>query len=585
MNAAVAAMSQPAPSVGASALCHLSLDCIEVQPGFNPRLWFDEEEFADLVTSIREKRWIQPILVRPQSGREGFYWIVAGERRWRAARELGFDTIPAEIRELSDEHALAFAHSENDDRAGVTPGEEARTALRMMRFTQGDRAEAARRLGWSPSTLDARLLLTQASEAVLLALARRKIKLGHAELLSCLPETTQAGTLQDVIERNLPVEELRAKLDAFALDLGTACFNLDGCRACPHNTTRQASLFEQHVGEGRCTNRPCFHQKTVEHLQEQRTALKDEHNAVYLDTERHRDSWTLVLKRDVGATQLNEGCKQCAHFGCLLSTRPGEAGRLTTEVCFNLSCHAQKKAEYAAQQSADSALALIPQDAGATVSTRSAKQNSKQGKPAASSAPPKRVLSLVHALHRKAAAIEVLRSPKMAQVYAVLALLKELDLLQGERDAHDPLQKRGIRRQSRPDHRTALLGPLFALDPETLSEIMVELASMIAARELGDTEVQPRYLNGAQATLRTLQVDLASHFALDAEFLEAHTKAGIDAILRQAGFPDYLTAHTNDADAYKKLLARKHSEIVKDVLASGFDFTRFVPPVVKQQVT
>ncbi len=173
----------------------------------------------------------------------------------------------------------------------------------------------------------------------------------------------------------------------------------------------------------------------------------------------------------------------------------------------------------------------------------------------------------------------------MAQVYSVLALLKELDLLHGERDAHDPLQKRGIRRQSRPDHRTALLGPLFAVTPETLAEITVELASMIAARELGDTEMQPRYLNGAQATLRTLQVDMASHFALTAEFLEAHTKAGIDAILRQAGFPNYLTAHTQDDDAYKKLLARKHAEIVKEVLASGFDFTGFVPAVVQQHVT
>lgn len=556
---------------------------VEVQLGFNPRKFFNPVRYQKLVDSVRQHRRIfHNIVVRPQPDRPGWYWVVAGERRWRAANEVTLLHIPALVLDLTDEEALALAIAENQDRDDITPAEEALSAQRMMQLTQGDRQEAAKRLRWSMSTLESRLLLCQASEAVLMALAEGKIFLGHAELLSPLPEVTQNGTLQEIIARQISVEELRVKLAAFALDLATALFDKSGCQGCPHNTTRQASLFEQNIGEGRCTNRPCFHQKTVEHLQELRVGLRDEHNAVYFDTERAPDSWALLLKREVGSQQFNEGCKQCTHFGCLISSRLGEAGKLTKDVCFNLTCRSEKIAAFHATLNAPEPQDEAPSQVSAPSAASAKNQKNQTRKSSAGAAAlPKRVLELIHGVHCRAAAVEVERNKKMVQVYAALALLEELKLVHTSSGAGDPLTKRGIKRGSS-DTRTALIGPLYALESTELSALTVELAARISTRGSEETSHHGTlYLKGAQSTLRVLDVDLAQHFCLDAQFLEAHTKAGIESLLTEAGFVTYYNTQKNDKEAFKKLMSEKHAEIIRKVMKAGFDFTGFVPKALR----
>lgn len=418
MNAVVAVeppMSHPVVAAD------VPMERLHVKKDFNPRIYFGAKALAELADSIRLIGVVESIAVREREDMPGHYWIIAGERRWRAGKMVGLTMMPCRIFQVTEDEAYDIASAENGPREDLSPGEEALEARRMM-MRHRDRGEARRHLGWSQEKLDARLLLTQASEAVLEALAERRIQLGHAELLSPLPPATQDGTLEEVLKRGVPVEELRKRLAAFSLDLGTACFDKSGCQQCPHNTTRQASLFDQNIGEGRCTNRPCFHQKTVQHLEEMRPALRDRFNTVALDTERDANTWTVLLKRDVGHSQFEVGCAQCANFGCVLSSRPGQAGKVTEDVCFDLTCHQQK---VEANRAPTPAGATADADKAVGVSDRksaSARPTAATPKRPGATETPRAVRDKCHSIQRRAAAAEVQATPKVAQVYAVLAL-------------------------------------------------------------------------------------------------------------------------------------------------------------------
>ena len=232
-------------------LRYLPLETIDVQPGFNPRQFFADTEFQQLIASVRAQGIIQPIVVRPPQESPGRYWVIAGERRWRAAREARLpEDMPALVRQVDERAALLLALAENGNRDGISPAEEAQAARRLLAACEGDRDEATRLLGWTPTKFAARQLLLHAAPAVLTALAERRIKPGHAELLAGLPAPTQDGTLARVMADQISVADLKTRIAGFALDLAAAIFDKDECLACPHNSSVQAALFEEGIGEG-----------------------------------------------------------------------------------------------------------------------------------------------------------------------------------------------------------------------------------------------------------------------------------------------------------------------------------------------
>ena len=111
----------------------LPLSHLHANPS-QPRQTFDAESLAELAASIREQGIIQPLLVRPLADRPGHYQIVAGERRWRAARQAGLGQVPVHVREMSDAEVMAAALIENLQREDLNPMEEAQ-ALQQLRET------------------------------------------------------------------------------------------------------------------------------------------------------------------------------------------------------------------------------------------------------------------------------------------------------------------------------------------------------------------------------------------------------------------------------------------------------------------
>lgn len=235
-----------------------------IKAGSNPRRYFNPDKHAELVASIRRNGVLQPILVRPIGYDDAFggevFELVAGGRRFRAAEEaFGTDgLIPAIIRTMTDQEALEAAIDENDVREDASETEQADAALRVLAACQDDRAEAARRLGWSTAKLDRRLALAGLSDAVKAALDERRIKVGHAELLAAVPADKQDKALDTILTSGIDVAKTRELLMRVTQNLAAATFDKTECAGCGYNSARQRALFETHVDDGHCTNGACF---------------------------------------------------------------------------------------------------------------------------------------------------------------------------------------------------------------------------------------------------------------------------------------------------------------------------------------
>jgi ParB family transcriptional regulator, chromosome partitioning protein len=169
---------------------------------YQPRVDMREETLAELAESIRAQGVVQPIVVRPKrggSGGETRYEIVAGERRWRAAQLAGLHSIPAVVREIPDEAAVAVALIENIQREDLNPLEEALALKRLVEEFDMTHAQAADAVGRSRATVTNLLRLLELPEAVREMLARRELDMGHARALLGLE--VSAGELRQLAER------------------------------------------------------------------------------------------------------------------------------------------------------------------------------------------------------------------------------------------------------------------------------------------------------------------------------------------------------------------------------------------------
>lgn len=180
-----------------------------VQPGkYQPRTRMDEESLKELAASIRAQGLMQPILVRPvgTSGEERFE-LVAGERRWRAARLAGMGEVPALIREIPDESALAMALIENIQREDLNPLEEAGGLQRLIDEFGMTHQQAADAVGRSRPAASNLLRLLQLVPPVQELLMSGQIDMGHARALLPLPGALQIQIAQRVVQKGLSVRE------------------------------------------------------------------------------------------------------------------------------------------------------------------------------------------------------------------------------------------------------------------------------------------------------------------------------------------------------------------------------------------
>lgn len=197
---------QPANQIGESKYFECFIEDIIPNPN-QPRKLFPKEELAELAASIEEKGIIQPIVVRPIGG--GKFEIIAGERRYRAAKLAGLDKVPVVSTNTDDRETLELALIENIQRQDLNPIEEALAYKDLLSRHQYTQDELAKQLGKDRSSIANSLRLLKLPDKVRDHVINNKLSMGHARaLLAIENKELQIQMANDIIENNLSVREV-----------------------------------------------------------------------------------------------------------------------------------------------------------------------------------------------------------------------------------------------------------------------------------------------------------------------------------------------------------------------------------------
>ncbi|MBL8320245.1 MAG: PRTRC system ParB family protein [Burkholderiaceae bacterium] len=550
--------------------------------GDNPREYFDPADMADLEEGIRAVGCVlQPIVVRPVPDTDHFA-IVVGERRWRAAKNvLGDDyEMPVVFKEVSAAAAEAMAVVENHHRAPMSVAEEARAAQRQLHRNHGDKAETAAGMGWKPDLLARRLALLACTPKVLDALTKHQIQVGHAELLSGVPIEMQERVLGGLLAHKVPVAVLKAQLGQYARRLSDAIFDTAACAACPHNSTRQAGLFADSIGEGFCQHPTHFDELTQQAVDAKASALCVEYPVVHVV--RPGDGFAPLHvsaegELGVGAAQY-AGCQGCKSFGCAVSAMPGSYGSVTASLCFDPACNSQKVAQWrvAVRQAAREASA---QPTSSGEESRSAqRRGTSTGRPAdkraqrvAPSRPahqtPQRVVEYRIKQWRKWLAAALMAQPQRSH-----RVLIALTLGGRGADLRAAQFEKALAKIAGPGScsHVDLQEPLRRADAVAADQVDRLVQAAIASAAFG---VDTRNL---ELLLGFLGVDEARCFRWDAAFLDLFTMSELESLATEGGLKAALGSR------FKAARAGKKDAFIQALLnVEGFAYQGTVPAVMR----
>ncbi|MCP3724653.1 PRTRC system ParB family protein [Paraburkholderia sp. CNPSo 3272] len=549
-----------------------TLPLSRIKLGRNPRTYFDDAEMQEMRASVRARGVDTPILVRPID--DGFYELIAGGRRYKAAMEERGESyeMPVAVKYVDEFEAEEMALIENIQRSDMSPGEEAVDAAKLVGRCQGDREEAARRLGWSVQTLDSRLALMNCSASVLEALNTRSIKLGHAELFAAFTKEQQDKLLPVVVKEGHSVADLKKVLERAACSLSAAIFDKVDCAGCPHNSAAQAEMFGESIGTGSCTNRACYSEKTEKQLEATAAGLRDEYQTVRVV--RPGDNHTRIQlvadgPKGVGVEQA-KACYACQNFGAAVSGLPDSLGNVYKGQCFDTVCNMKKvAARIKSEKPSAPATAKAAPAAGASKAVNAAKGD----KPAAAApeattvSESDRVKAYRVALWRKALRREVSTDVALARQYLIaIVATGQARCIDG--GPVTTVWERLI------DDKPAVgdFGKAASAASQVQSDQQVKLVVAMTLSAIQGVDVT--YLT---QMCRHHKLDLTKHWKLDKEFLELITKSEMKVVADELGLRAAM-----GADHFKKVFAKSKAEVIEAMLTvEGFDYVGKVLKVLK----
>ncbi len=188
---------------GQPELAHLPIETIHPNPR-QPRKRFDHESTSALADSIRAQGLVQPVVVRPRKA--GGFELIAGERRWRAARETGMPTVPALVRDADDRDTLLLGLVENVAREQLSAVEEARAYALLLDEFELSLGDLAERMGKAKPTVSNRLRLLELPDDVLALVERGDLTEGHARAVLAVPDHDGRRRLaRQIVRRGMSV--------------------------------------------------------------------------------------------------------------------------------------------------------------------------------------------------------------------------------------------------------------------------------------------------------------------------------------------------------------------------------------------
>ncbi|MGA7799594.1 MAG: ParB/RepB/Spo0J family partition protein [Gammaproteobacteria bacterium] len=218
LSSTATAARSPAAGDTEGDLRKLPVDVIQ-RGKYQPRTDMHTDTLQDLADSIRAQGVVQPIVVRPVGPDR--YEIIAGERRWRAAQLAGLQEIPAVVRDVPDQAAIAMALIENIQRENLNPLEEARALERLIDEFEMTHQQAAEAVGRSRTAVTNLLRLLDLNDDVKQRVEHRELEMGHARALLALRGSVQSSAAREVVAKGLSVREterLVKRLESGAAD-------------------------------------------------------------------------------------------------------------------------------------------------------------------------------------------------------------------------------------------------------------------------------------------------------------------------------------------------------------------------------
>src|SRR5512146_1167696 len=204
--------TKPTPMPELPEVQHLSIEAI-VPNRYQPRQMFSPHELSELAASLKQSGLLQPVLVRRKG--DGMYELISGERRWRAAREAGLETIQAVIRNCSDEESILLALVENLQREDLNPMETARAYQRMMNEFGLTQDIIAQRVGCERSSIANIVRLLNLPLEVQQLIESNQLSTGHAKVILVISSPTEQQRVAHlVVSKNLTVRETEKLLES-----------------------------------------------------------------------------------------------------------------------------------------------------------------------------------------------------------------------------------------------------------------------------------------------------------------------------------------------------------------------------------
>ena len=515
----------------------------------------DPKKLAELRESIRRQGVVQGITLRPNDD-DNTLEVLAGYGRRQIAIEEGHDDIPAVIKRVGDKEGIAIGLSENLDRDDLSVVDEIEVAARYISLFDADYEEATKILGWSERKLKGRLKLNDCAPSVMDALRKGDIRIGHAEVLCQFTEKLQTGTLKLVLDEGWSVDYLKERASKATRFLRHAKFDTAACQSCPHNSSVQTELFDNHIGEAKCGNLPCYREKTDAWVEARKTELEAEEGRVFLSLEKPESDRREVSAEVVGENAFTEDCLACVNrVRILRASINKDCGDVIDNQCIDLGCF---KAKVAAKVEAEK-----PADT-------KGRKKAPATKKAAAATTSKPTISASMKEQARQFARQVLGAELLKnEAYRLAVILLSVSEMTG-------YQPNGRVFGSRPD-------TIAKLTERDVKDLKDEINKALAFGTLESDTTAGRF-GGTDVVLKSGKHGddgkgrVVAAWKPTKEWLEAYQKGAIEGLCRQrnVGFATAYDAE-HGKGAFAKLMKKKKAELIAGVLDFAFDWSSVAP--------
>lgn len=535
---------------------------LDMQDGGNTRK--KRKNHAELKESIKNRGGIfQSVTARPHPTVVGALELLAGYGRRDCATELDL-MVPVHIRVVDDKEALLIHLAENKDRSDIDFGDEVRFVRRYLSLFAGDRDTAISASGWTAKKFNERAELLKAVEPVLNALDDKEITIKHALILSSFDDVIQVNTLAKVISEKWSVETLKIRADKVLLPLSAAIFDQSECKQCPHNTIRQANLFDFGDVVANCAKGSCYTAKTKVALEAKKFAAEERYGRVLWLSEALPEDRVTLDSKHIGAQQIESGCNSCADKVVVLNDKLGAGvGQIIENQCIQKSCYQECVTAFKASQ----AQAKNPPSTEGQLKTETAKEAKSAPLAAKTTTKPTVDKSVIGSV-----------SQPVVEAHQKELRIHAANHLKGNRVFELALQAFALIKLT--DYRTNniqtdLLAALMQRSEEDLNNLLAKVTTF--ALESTKTFAQVPawdFLAVAAVATDTGEQSLKESWTPSKENLEKYTTVQLGAIGQQSKLDQH------QPDVYKKAASGKKDDLVTHITsaaASGFNWTQYAP--------